>query len=171
MSAIMTLFWTFGSPLVLPYTLGMTWYHCHTQLWELLVMGGWLDWVILCVFSNLGDSLILWFYSLPTEKKISEQSFCRSICKKHPIKQHRRLWMLMDLKIDYWSQIGLEGRLVFYLQNYFNNFQFTLRSSECMHSNITISLKSSPTPRTPFSMSRLFPFMYAKCSGRNYFEM
>ena len=25
----------------------------------LLVMGGWLDWVILWVFSNLGDSMIL----------------------------------------------------------------------------------------------------------------
>ena len=24
-------------------------------------MGGWLDWVILWVFSNLGDSMILWF--------------------------------------------------------------------------------------------------------------
>jgi len=29
-------------------------------LWELLVMGKWLDWVILGVFSNLGDSMILW---------------------------------------------------------------------------------------------------------------
>ena len=30
--------------------------------WELLVMGGWLGWVILWVFSNLGDSMILWLY-------------------------------------------------------------------------------------------------------------
>jgi len=27
-----------------------------------LVMGGWLDWMILWVFSNLGDSMILLFY-------------------------------------------------------------------------------------------------------------
>ena len=27
--------------------------------WELMVLGGWLDWVILWVFSNLGDSMIL----------------------------------------------------------------------------------------------------------------
>jgi len=27
-----------------------------------LVMGEWLDWMILWVFSNLGDSMILWFY-------------------------------------------------------------------------------------------------------------
>ena len=30
---------------------------------ELLVMGGWLDWVILEVFSNLGDSAIPRFYT------------------------------------------------------------------------------------------------------------
>jgi len=30
--------------------------------WELLVMGEWLDWVILWVFSNLGDSGTLWLY-------------------------------------------------------------------------------------------------------------
>jgi len=28
-------------------------------------MGEWLDWVILWVFSNLGDSMILWFYDTP----------------------------------------------------------------------------------------------------------
>jgi len=28
--------------------------------WELLVIGGQLDWGILQVFSNLGDSVILW---------------------------------------------------------------------------------------------------------------
>ena len=33
-------------------------------LWELLVMGEWLDWVILWVFSNLSDSMILWI-SIP----------------------------------------------------------------------------------------------------------
>ena len=27
--------------------------------WEILVVGGWLDWMILEVFSNLGDSMIL----------------------------------------------------------------------------------------------------------------
>ena len=26
--------------------------------WEILVVGGWLDWMILEVFSNLGDSMI-----------------------------------------------------------------------------------------------------------------
>ena len=30
--------------------------------WEPLVMGEWLDWVILWVFSNLGDSMILWWW-------------------------------------------------------------------------------------------------------------
>jgi len=28
---------------------------------EILMVGGWLDWVILEAFSNLGDSMILWF--------------------------------------------------------------------------------------------------------------
>ena len=28
----------------------------------LLMKGGWLDWMILWVFSNLSDSMILWFY-------------------------------------------------------------------------------------------------------------
>jgi len=27
--------------------------------WEILVIGGWLDWMFLEVFSNLGDSVIL----------------------------------------------------------------------------------------------------------------
>ena len=27
-----------------------------------LKLGGWLDWVILWIFFNLGDSMILWFY-------------------------------------------------------------------------------------------------------------
>jgi len=31
-------------------------------------MGGWLDWVILWVFSNRGDSVILWFYESVVEK-------------------------------------------------------------------------------------------------------
>jgi len=30
---------------------------------EILVVGGWLDWMILVVFSNLGEPMILW--SLP----------------------------------------------------------------------------------------------------------
>ena len=29
----------------------------------ILVIGGWLDWVILEVFSSLGDSMIIWFYT------------------------------------------------------------------------------------------------------------
>jgi len=31
----------------------------HTVLWEILVTGGWLDWMILEVISNLGDPMIL----------------------------------------------------------------------------------------------------------------
>ena len=27
--------------------------------WEILAMGGWLDWMILDIFSSLGDSMIL----------------------------------------------------------------------------------------------------------------
>jgi len=30
-----------------------------------LVKGEWLDWMILWVFSNLSDSMILWFYEVP----------------------------------------------------------------------------------------------------------
>ena len=31
----------------------------HTVLWKILVTGGWLDWMILEVFSKLGDPMIL----------------------------------------------------------------------------------------------------------------
>ena len=35
---------------------------------EILVVGGWLDWVILEVFSNIDDAMILWFrYSISFE--------------------------------------------------------------------------------------------------------
>ena len=44
--------------------------------WEILVIGGWLDWMILEVFSNPGDSVIL-----RNKVYISawEQGFCRHI--------------------------------------------------------------------------------------------
>jgi len=35
-----------------------------------LVMGGWLDWVILWVFSNLGDSMIL--KTQPTDSECNQ---------------------------------------------------------------------------------------------------
>jgi len=34
-----------------------------TVYWEILVVGGRLDWMILKVFSHLGDSMILWSFS------------------------------------------------------------------------------------------------------------
>ena len=35
---------------------------CCSIIIKLLVMGGWLDWVILWVFSNLGDSMIIFCF-------------------------------------------------------------------------------------------------------------
>ena len=35
---------------------------CSVIIIKLLVMGGWLDWVILWVFSNLGDSMIIFCF-------------------------------------------------------------------------------------------------------------
>ena len=35
----------------------------YWRTWEILVIGGWLDWMILEVFSKLGDSMIQWFYT------------------------------------------------------------------------------------------------------------
>ena len=32
--------------------------------WEVLAIGGWLDWMILQVFSSLGDAMILWFLNI-----------------------------------------------------------------------------------------------------------
>lgn len=49
---------------------------------DLLVMSGWLDWVILWVFSNPGDSMILWKRGwrrqeeLKTKTPVSNHSFC-----------------------------------------------------------------------------------------------
>jgi len=42
--------------------------------WEILVVGGWLDWMTLEIFSSLGDSMLLSFCS--TEERVFPQKAC-----------------------------------------------------------------------------------------------
>lgn len=49
--------------------------------WELLVMCGWWGWVILCIFSNLGDSLISIHWVSSGKNKIQKVSECRKYCQ------------------------------------------------------------------------------------------
>jgi len=48
-------------------------------------MGEWLDWVILWVFSNLGDSMILLFYLLVGVLLVSKDDFHAAALREYVI--------------------------------------------------------------------------------------
>jgi len=52
-------------------------YMLYWVTWEILLIGGRLGWMILEVFSNLGDSMIPWFYNFYCMR--TAESFSRSL--------------------------------------------------------------------------------------------
>jgi len=61
-------------------------------------MGGWLDWVILWVFSNLGDSAIHYYYTKQTER-VSGQDIHLS--------PHSCCWHSWEQQLQGWFSMGL----------------------------------------------------------------
>lgn len=70
-------------------------------LWAVLVADGWVDWMIFENFSNLIDSMILWFHS----SGVYSFTFTQALRNKTAWPTSIALWPTEDTTISYWHEV------------------------------------------------------------------
>ena len=128
----------------------------------MVVLGWWLDLMMLDVFSNLNDSMILWVYVVQVmQRMLSCHQSCRSKSWTLPKqtmdtteqRSHHRpspaLWSGHISRVT-WSEAPERDRFILFLLKFFSNLQhILLKVSESYNSKITLAISKGQNKKRP----------------------